>query len=360
MNRLRLSRNDAFLLLMTVIWGVNFSIVKVALGEIPPLAFNSLRLGLASLLFLLTLALCRRSASAPNPVQTTAECARADPGLTPDSDLTRFANLPRSGAVGAQSKNRGVAVLPVFRRSHISLRDWLLIAVFGLIGHFVYQASVFSSASTRPRPPTSSLILGCSPVVVALLSAALGHERVRPIHWAGAALSVAGIYAVVGRGAHIGGATLGGDVLTMAGLVCWGVYTVGVRGLLDRHSPLEVTGYSMAIGTVPYVLLGIGELRSLRWGAVDTAAWAALVFSAVFALFVAYLIWYVAVSRIGNIRTAMYSNLTPIAALVVAVAWLGEHLTSAQVAGACAILAGMVLTRLVRSESPQTVAPAEE
>ncbi len=329
MNRLNLSRNDGLLLLMTVIWGVNYSIVKVALGAIPPLAFNSLRLGLASLLFLLTLALCRRASSAP------VDDAFGPPGADDGSPL------------------------PVFQRTRISVRDWALIAVFGLVGHFIYQLC-FLFGLDKTTAANSALILGCSPVVVALLSASLGYERVRAMHWAGAALSVVGIYAVVGRGAHLGGATFIGDALTIGGLFCWGIYTVGVTGLLERHSPLEVTGYSMAIGTVPYVLLGLGELRSLAWAHVPGAAWAGLVFSGVFALFVAYLIWYVAVQRIGNIRTAMYSNVTPIAALIFAVTWLGEQLTAAEIAGAAAILGGMVLTRIVRAVPASSVAPAEE
>jgi drug/metabolite transporter (DMT)-like permease len=339
MIRLRLSRHDGLLLLMTVIWGVNYSIVKVALRDIPPLAFNSLRLGLASLLFLGTIAVCRR---------------------TSDDPAVRLSDFPTSGlsdsAVGAIE---ATAPVPVFRRTRISLRDWWLIAAFGLIGHFVYQLC-FLFGLDKTTAANSALILGCSPVVVALFSAALGHERVLRLHWVGAALSVLGIYAVVGCGAHLDAATLTGDLLTIGGLLCWGVYTVGVRGLLDRHSPLEVTGYSMAIGTVPYVLLGLPKLGGLAWRAVPGVAWAALVFSGVFALFVAYLIWYVAVQRIGNIRTAMYSNLTVVTALVFAVTWLGEQLTRTEIAGAAAILAGMAITRLVRAAPARTAAPAEE
>ena len=352
MTRFRLSRNDGLLLVMTVIWGVNYSIVKVALREIPPLAFNSLRLGLASLLFLVTLAVCRRG---PHDVRrpTSDVRSRTVPSVTVRAEL---ASVPRRA--GPRTSADAASVLPVFQRSHIYPRDWFLIAVFGLIGHFVYQIC-FLFGLDKTTVANSSLILGCSPVVVALFSAALGHERVRPLHWAGAALSIAGIYLVVGRGARIGGALLAGDVLTICGLFCWGVYTVGVKGLLDRHSPLEVTGYSMVIGTVPYVLLGLGELRRFDWSGVQAQAWAALVFSAVFALFVAYLIWYVAVQRIGNVRTAMYSNMTPIAALAVAVLWLGERLTLDEIAGAIAILTGMALTRFVTAR-PHVAAPAEE
>ena len=368
MTRFRLSRNDGLLLVMTVIWGVNYSIVKVALRAIPPLAFNSLRLGLASLLFLVTLAVCRRG---PHEVRRPKSDVRSRtvPSVTVRAELASVPRRagPRTSAdaasastpdAGRRTPDDTASVLPVFQRSRIYPRDWFLIAVFGLIGHFVYQIC-FLFGLDRTTVANSSLILGCSPVVVALFSAALGHERVRPLHWAGAALSIAGIYLVVGRGAQIGGASLAGDVLTICGLFCWGVYTVGVKGLLDRHSPLEVTGYSMAIGTVPYVLLGLGELRRFDWSGVQAQAWAALVFSAVFALFVAYLIWYVAVQRIGNVRTAMYSNMTPIAALAVAVLWLGERLTLDEIAGAIAILTGMALTRLV-TERRHVAAPAEE
>jgi drug/metabolite transporter (DMT)-like permease len=301
----RWSLYDGLLLLMTLIWGVNYSIVKVALRTMPPLAFNSLRLLLASILFLVTLAVFRRG------------------------------------------------------RSPISPRDWLVIGAYGVIGHFIYQLC-FMLGIARTTAANSSLILGCSPVAVALLAAAIGQERVRRTHWVGAFLSVAGIYLVVGRGASLGGTSLAGDVLTFGGVLCWAIYTVGSKHLLERYSPLEVTGYSMAIGTVPFALTGWGELAVLRWAEVSVEAWMALVFSGIFALFVGYLIWYEAVHRIGNVRTSMYSNVTPIAALVFAVAWLGEQLTLPQIVGAVAVVSGMALTRFVRPSRASAMAPAEE
>jgi drug/metabolite transporter (DMT)-like permease len=339
--RFKPSRLDALLVLMTVIWGVNYSIVKMALRAIPPLAFNSLRLLLASLLFLLTLALCPRAAPDSRGTDSAPDGCGTD-------------RPPDSRGTGLQS-----CAPAVFQRSRIPGRDWLAIASYGLIGHFVYQLC-FVLGIARTTAANSSLILGCSPVAVALLAAAIGQERVRRTHWAGAMLSVAGIYLVVGRGASLGGASLAGDALTLGGVVCWAIYTVGSKRLLERYSPLEVTGYSMAIGTVPFVLAGSGELAGLEWTRVPGEAWAALIFSAIFALFVGYFIWYAAVHRIGNVRTSMYSNVTPVAALVVAVVWLGERLTGPQIAGAVAVVAGMALTRLVTPAGAPATAPAEE
>ena len=42
---------DGLLLLMVLIWGANYSVVKAAINEIPPQAFNVLRMGVASAVF---------------------------------------------------------------------------------------------------------------------------------------------------------------------------------------------------------------------------------------------------------------------------------------------------------------------
>ena len=46
--RLKLTSVDALLLFLVVVWGGNFSLVKVAIEEIPPFGFNALRLIIAS------------------------------------------------------------------------------------------------------------------------------------------------------------------------------------------------------------------------------------------------------------------------------------------------------------------------
>jgi drug/metabolite transporter (DMT)-like permease len=52
------------------------------------------------------------------------------------------------------------------------------------------------------------------------------------------------------------------------------------------------------------------------------------------------------VQRIGSARTAVYSNLTPIVAMIVAAVWLGERITRTQLLGAVLILSGIAVARL--------------
>ncbi|MEK6631023.1 MAG: DMT family transporter [Acidobacteriota bacterium] len=300
---LSLTPFDGLLLLMVLIWGVNFTVVKAALREIPPQAFNALRLVIASVLFL------------------SAILAKGAPRL--------------------------------------ARADWIRVAFLGIVGHFVYQL-FFMGGLARTTASNSSLILGCSPVAVALASAMAGHERIPRGQWAGVLLSVVGIFLVVGTGAHFGGPSLTGDVLTLCAVVCWSMYTVGSRSLLTRYSPLTVTGLTMMFGTLLYVPASVPELLRLDWGRIHPWAWIALVFSSVFALNVAYLIWYTSVQRIGNIRTSVYSNMTPIVAMTVAAIFLAEHLTPTKLGGAAAILCGVALTRLASRQAAATEPPAEE
>jgi drug/metabolite transporter (DMT)-like permease len=200
-------------------------------------------------------------------------------------------------------------------------------------------------------------MLAATPVVIALISAAMGQERISRLHWFGAALSLGGIYIVIGRGISLEGTTIAGDVMMFVAVCCWAVYTLGARELIRRHSPVGVTGISMAIGTLIYVPVMTPNLLRTDWSSISTATWVALVYSALFALCVAYTIWYMAVREIGSARTSVYSNLVPIVAMLTAVVFLGEYLTVSKVAGAAAVLVGVALTRVGKTAP---IVPPEE
>lgn len=288
---------------MVTIWGANFSVIKFALREFPQISFNALRLGLAAAVFLAAI----------------AWRAKGDPPLT-----------------------RG---------------DWTRIAALGVIGHLLYQLA-FVAGVARTTASNSALIFGTTPIAVALLSALAGHERVPALRWFGAALSMLGIYIVVGRQATWSSTTAMGDALVFLGMLCWSIYSVLAQPLLKRHSPLVVTGYSMAIGSALYLALAVPALVGTNWNGISATSWILMVLSSLLALAFAYMIWYTAVQRIGSSRTAIYSNLTPIVAMIVAAVWLGEPVGLTQILGAVTILGGVFVTRLA-SNAATPIAPSE-
>jgi drug/metabolite transporter (DMT)-like permease len=295
---LNLSRLDALLFLMVLIWGSNFSVIKYALRDFPQIAFNAMRLLLASAVFLAAIVVVRR---------------RAALGLRP----------PEPSLTG---------------------REWGVVFVLALVGTVLYQL-FFLAGVARTSVANSALIFGCTPVAVAILSSIAGHERLPLTRWIGAGLSLLGIYALVGSAASLSSATLVGDALIFAGMLCWSVYSVTAQPLLKRHSPLVISGWSMIIGAALYTSLTAGSLIATNWSSISAISWMLMAGSSLLALAFSYIVWYTAVQRMGSARTAMYSNLTPIVAMAVAAIWLDERIGPGQLLGAALILTGLVLAR---------------
>lgn len=311
-----LSRLDLLLLLMTVIWGTNYALVKSAFQELDPQAFNALRLIEASAVMVATNVIVRRLRSRV-------------PERAPSTPL-------RAGAEIASIFHTPAAV---------TRADWIRLAWLGLIGHCLYQY-LFVGGLAKTSVANGALLVSSTPVVITLLSWLSGKERIGALHWAGTLLSLAGIYVVVGRGAHVTAASVRGDAMLVGAVVCWALYTIGARPLMVRHSPVGVTALSMLLGTLVYVPLAAPALAHVNWFAVSTVTWVKLVYSSLFAICVAYTIWYAAVREIGSARTSVYSNLLPIVAMITAYVWLREPIGLPKIAGAAAVLAGVALTRL--------------
>jgi drug/metabolite transporter (DMT)-like permease len=307
---------NVLLLLMVVIWGTNYSVAKRAFDEIPPQAFNAVRVTVASVVFLAVI-----------------------------------------HWAGRQTRRSTVGLSRVFYTpERLTLRDRVDLCWVGFVGHFLYQ-SFFIGGLSRTSASNAALIIGTTPVLVAVFSSALGLERISLVHWIGVAASVIGVYFVVASGGHSEANSTQGDLMVVVAVVCWAIYTLGSGRLMARHSPLYVTGMTMAYGGLPYAAVMSPNVWRVSWTHVSPWAMAAVVLSALLALCLSYLIWYAAVQRIGAARTAMYSNLVPIAAMAVAVIWLHEPLSRIKLLGAAGVLTGVFLTRLGRTTA---ATPPEE
>jgi drug/metabolite transporter (DMT)-like permease len=108
---------------------------------------------------------------------------------------------------------------------------------------------------------------------------------------------------------------------------------------------VHLSALTMVGGALPMLAVAGPELGAMAWGAVTPRGWGAVAYSSIAALVIAYLIWYRGVRVIGPTRTALYGNLQPFIALLVAWLAFGEVPTAVQAAGALAIMIGIVLTR---------------
>ena len=120
--------------------------------------------------------------------------------------------------------------------------------------------------------------------MIALLSSLAGHERVAPRKWFGVALGFAGLYFVVGHRADWSAASLAGDGLVIACMVCWATYSVAAQPMLKKYSPLAVTGTSFSIGAALYLLFAAPRLVGIDWPSISGTSWVLMLLSALLAL----------------------------------------------------------------------------
>jgi drug/metabolite transporter (DMT)-like permease len=215
-----------------------------------------------------------------------------------------------------------------------------------MVGTGIYQP-LFLTGLSMTTASNTSLILAASPAFVALLNRMLGRERLAVRGWIGIALAFVGIAFIVqgGGGVELGSGVFYGDLLILTGTFLWACYAVLAAPLMRTYSPLRVTALTTGIGSLPLILLGAPAVAALTPGQVQPSGWAGLLFSAIFAIVVAYIIWNSGVKKIGGARTALYNNLVPVIATIAAAVFLGEAITPLKLFGAAVIFLGLHLAR---------------
>jgi len=220
-------------------------------------------------------------------------------------------------------------------------------AGLGLLGITGYQV-VFIQAIARMNASTASVVMGTSPVFIALLATAVGKERISPAGWLGIAISVAGCLLVVSGengGLVLTWQAMGGAVMILAANACWAAYTVFSKPLLERNSSFRLAAVGTIAGTLAYLPFAAKSLAAIEGRRIPWQGWGAILYSGLVAIFLCFVLWYQSVRAVGSSKTGVYTNLTPVLAILFAGIALGERLTVVQAAGAAITLSGVYLTR---------------
>jgi drug/metabolite transporter (DMT)-like permease len=281
---------EGSLVLMAIIWAVNFSVVKYGTTLVDPLAYNGVRVGLAAVVLVLIVALARTS-------------------------------LPARG-------------------------DMLGLLALGALGNGVYQC-LFVIGVSKTSASDAALVIAATPAFVAIIGRLRGSERTNMKRGVGIALSILGMAFVVlgATTGEAGRASLVGDLVMLLASLCWALYTVLLKPYTGRVPGMQLSALTMVGGAVPLVAYCLPAMLRADWRAYPPLGWAAVTYSGLGSLVIAYAFWYRGVRMIGPTRTAMYSNLQPVIAVLVAWALLGEVPTVLQGVGAASIMGGLLLSR---------------
>jgi drug/metabolite transporter (DMT)-like permease len=287
------------LLVMALIWGLNFAVLKYGTTVLEPIAYNAIRMSVGTVVLLgLAMAISKRPSG---------------------KDIGRLMLL-------------------------------------GVLGHGVYQG-LFINGLALTRAGTAALVVAASPAVIAIVGRAYGVERITPRAVAGIALSFVGIAIVVlgsaqneaGAGTH----HVMGDLLILASVVAWAFYTTFMRAYTERIEGVQIAGWTLLGGTLPILVVAAPALSRTDLVAMTPLTWGAVLYSGIGAIGLAYLFWYRGVRVLGSTRTAMFAQLQPAIALIAAWPLLGERPTLWQIAGSVGVMGGLLLTRSERSDTAE-------
>ena len=276
--------------IVMALWAGNFIVVKGALGTLPPVGFTALRYGLASLSLLV---------------------------------LMRW----RDGAI---------------RLPHGDIRS---IAVLGIIGFGIYQIVWVVALQTIPAGD-SALLIATTPVMTALLAMATGADSPNRVKLVGAIVSFLGVATVIiaGQGLNLG-ASVGGDLLTLAAAACWAIYTVRGATILRRQTALMTTTWAVVAGTLFMAPIGIAQMATADVSAIGPSMVLSVIYAGTLAAGVPNVVVFHGVKLLGPTRISALQTLVPALAVVLAVIFLGEPIRPAQLIGGVIILTGVALLR---------------
>jgi drug/metabolite transporter (DMT)-like permease len=285
----RLAANTAAFI-AAVLFGSSVVAVRVAVQEIPPLSLAVLRFGQGGLLLVLVL-------------------------------------------VGMRGLLR------------VKGHDLPLLILLGAILFTVFPVT-FNASLRLIEASRGALVLATIPLWSALLARMARSERLVPRQVVGVFLSLGGVglaLAYRGLGWQGGLGTLAGDGLMLVTALCGAAYGVLAQRAFARYNALTVTTYAMVLGTLLLLPAALVEGLFGVLPQLDGQTVVLVVFLGIFGGALGFFLWTFALSRLTPTQVAVYINLNPLVAMVLAAVLLAEHLTIIFVAGFGAVLLGVLL-----------------
>jgi drug/metabolite transporter (DMT)-like permease len=227
--------------------------------------------------------------------------------------------------------------------------QWKTLAALGFAGGGLHLALQWLGLHYTTAT-SAMLFLSTSPIFVLLLAPFFGarlRENVGPRQWVGVVVSFCGVAMIAAQGEAARLASLSfnrGDMMALASMAMWALYTLLLRLRQDPLSTVELI----------VVVCGFGAILMLPWVAVEFAmertilltprGGAAVLYSAIGSLLLAYAGWSYVVNRIGAARAGVSMHLMPAIGIVLSAIFLAEYPRWYHFVGIALILAGVALS----------------
>jgi drug/metabolite transporter (DMT)-like permease len=260
--------------------------------------------------------------------------------------------IPPLFAASTRFITAGVLMMGVVRARGGSLRisrQALLSCV--LIGALLPGGNAVLFIAERNVPTgLASLIIASVPLWIVALRLA-GRERLPMPTLAGVGIGFAGV-ALLAQPS--GGAKLWGIGLCVLSAVMWSTGSVLAARLTLPADPFAATAYEMLFGGLLMLPFSLFTVHGFSPSATSILGWIYLVTFGSIVGYTAYS-WLLANAPLS--LTSTYAYVNPVVAIVLGIAFRGEHLTGRLLIGAAIVVSAVAL--VVRQEPPSATAPEE-
>ena len=189
----------------------------------------------------------------------------------------------------------------------------------------------------------ASLVIASTPVMVLLLSASQGHERITPKKVIGLAVAISGVVFLQFSAATSTQASVVGDLFILLACLAFASFTVFGKSIVSQYDGLTVNTVAYVGSAVVLSPITIWYGSRSNFAAVTWAGWSALLYMAVFPSLLCYMIYYHALSFVPASRIAALSYVQPVLATLLAILLLGEHLTLTLLIGGLLVITGVLI-----------------
>jgi drug/metabolite transporter (DMT)-like permease len=228
---------------------------------------------------------------------------------------------------------------PLFHRDIRLFHGFMVGLFFGSEFICLYLSLMYTDAAR------TAILLNLSAFVVALGAWAVVKERMGTMRIIGMILAFLGAYMVLqGKPRTWTPAMLLGDVFAIAGAVFWGATTVYIKKYLaERVHPINTFLYQLVF-SIPIIFV-FAVLLEPRWVIKITPfVIGGVIYSSVIVAFASYLAWFRLIHTYPVSRLAVFTLLTPVFGTAAGGLFLHEQMTAGLIAGLVLVAAGIYAT----------------
>jgi drug/metabolite transporter (DMT)-like permease len=250
-----------------------------------------------------------------------------------------------------------LTMFPLFngKKEKIEKKDYLLLMVAGLLGVTLNQTfSIMGIASTNPIH--SSLLIMSTPIIVSVLAAIFLKESFGGNKIIGLLLGLTGAFILIKSRATSGEVhppTMLGDVLILAGSVCYSTYLILIRKVSKKYSPITILRFVFLFGALFSLPFSLQSFATAEWSAFSGWDWFSILYIVVLGTLAANLLMNWGVQQWGPSKTGSFVYFQPVFGTLGAVLLMGEQFSIGKAIAGLLIVAGVWITsmKLKKKES---------